>query len=140
MLFDHIGHGRVVTVDVDVKPGRPEHPRISYVTGSSVDPAVVARVRDEVGSRRAMVVLDSDHHAAHVHAEILAYSPLVHRDDYLIVEDTNVNGHPVFPDFGPGPMEAVERFLSTTDAFVVDARCERFLMTLHPRGYLRRTA
>src|SRR5258705_10157785 len=138
MLFDHIGHGHVVTVDVDVKPDRPEHPRISYMSGSSVDPAVVARVRDDVGGRRAMVVLDSDHHAAHVYAEIMAYSPLVHADDYLIVEDTNVNGHPVFPDFGPGPMEAVDRFLSTTDEFVIDARCERFLLTLHPRGYLRR--
>lgn len=138
MLFDHIGHGRVVTVDVDVKPDRPEHPRIRYLTGSSVDPAVVARVRDEVGGHRALVVLDSDHHAAHVHAELTAYSPLVHPDDYLIVEDTNVNGHPVFPDFGPGPMEAVDRFLSTSDAFVIDPRCERFLLTLHPRGYLRR--
>jgi cephalosporin hydroxylase len=56
-----------------------------------------------------------------------------------VVEDTNVNGHPAWPDFGPGPMEAVERFLSYNDEFIVDRRCERFLLTLHPGGFLRRT-
>jgi hypothetical protein len=63
---------------------------------------------------------------------------LIHPGDYLIVEDTSVNGHPTFPEFGPGPMEAVEKFLATTNDFVIDERCERFLMTLHPRGYLKR--
>src|ERR1044072_553202 len=27
-LFDLIGHGQVVTIDVTAQPGRPEHPRI----------------------------------------------------------------------------------------------------------------
>lgn len=35
-------------------------------------------------------------------------------------------------------MEAVEQFLAERDDFVVDARCERFMMTLNPKGYLRR--
>jgi cephalosporin hydroxylase len=54
------------------------------------------------------------------------------------VEDSNVNGHPVLPDFGPGPMEAVDGFLATTDGFVVDRDRERFFVSLNPRGYLRR--
>jgi cephalosporin hydroxylase len=70
---------------------------------------------------------------------MIAYSALVQTGDYLIVEDTNVNGHPVWPDFGPGPMEAIDRFLSENDEFAIDQRCERFLMTLYPRGYLTRT-
>jgi hypothetical protein len=37
-------------------------------------------------------------------------------------------------------MEAVDRFLSETQDFVIDKRCERFMMTLNPRGYLRRVA
>lgn len=138
MLFDHLGHGQVVTVDVAVRPNRPEHDRIRYITGSSIDAAIIAQVREAVGSQRALVVLDSDHHAAHVYDEIIAFSPLVQTGDYLIVEDTNVNGHPVWPDFGPGPMEAVEKFLSQNDDFVIDRRCERFLMTQYPRGYLKR--
>jgi cephalosporin hydroxylase len=138
MILDQIGHGRVITIDTEPKPGRPEHPRLSYLTGSSVDPAIVAMVRETVGIGRAMVILDSDHRAGHVYDELLAYSPLVQPGDYLIVEDTNVNGHPVWPDFGPGPTEAVEKFLAETDEFAIDPRCERFLLTLNPRGYLRR--
>src|SRR2546429_9650823 len=42
-LFDHPGHGRVVTVDVDVHPNRPYHTRITYVTGSTLDAAVVKK-------------------------------------------------------------------------------------------------
>lgn len=138
MVLDHIGWGRVITVDIDGQTSRPSHPRISYITGSSVDPAVVNQIRAIIGSLHAMVVLDSDHSAVHVYNEIIAYSPLVHTGDYLIVEDTNVNGHPVLPDFGPGSMEAVDKFLSESDEFEVDQRCERFLMTLNPRGYLKR--
>ena len=140
MVFDQLNHGRVITVDVDddAKANRPRHPRITYVSGSSTDPAIVGAVHGMVGGARAMVVLDSDHKAAHVYDEIVAYAPLVHAGDYLIVEDTNVNGHPTFPEFGPGPMEAVTKFLEENRDFEVDRRCERFLMTLNPSGYLRR--
>jgi cephalosporin hydroxylase len=138
MLFDQLEHGQVITIDIERKPEWPVHPRIIYVTGSSVDDQITTRVRQEVGNRRVMVVLDSDHHADHVYQELRAYSPLVQTGDYLIVEDTNVNKHPVAPGFGPGPMEAVARFLSGNKEFVIDERCERFLMTLQPRGYLRR--
>ena len=139
MQFDHIGHGRVITVDIAAKPNRPEHSRITYITGSSVDTAIIGQVREAVGMHRAMVVLDSDHSADHVYNEMIAYSPLVQTGDYLIVEDTNVNGHPAYPDFGPGPMEAVDKFLSQNHEFAIDRRCERFLMTQYPRGFLKRS-
>ena len=140
MILDQIGHGRVITIDSQAQPDRPEHPRLRYLEGSSTDAAVVTQVRNSVGAGRAMVILDSDHRADHVYAELVAYSPLVQAGDYLVVEDTNVNGHPAYSDFGPGPMEAVDRFLAENSAFAIDERCERFLMTLNPRGYLRRTS
>jgi cephalosporin hydroxylase len=139
-ILDQIGSGRIVTIDIRAEPDRPVHPRIEYVLGSSIEPDIVTRVRESVAGRRTMVILDSDHTERHVHAEMVAYSPLVHVGDYLIVEDTNVNGHPAWPGFGPGPMEAVDRFLAERQDFEVDSRCERFLMTLNPRGYLRRIA
>jgi len=138
MLFDQLEHGHVITIDIENRPDRPEHPRITYLTGSSVDEEITAKVREEVGDGRAMVVLDSDHRAEHVYEELVAYNSFVKSGDYLIVEDTNINNHPVVPDFGPGPMEAVDRFLSQNKNFIIDERCERFLMTLQPRGYLRR--
>jgi cephalosporin hydroxylase len=73
--------------------------------------------------------LDSDHAQAHVARELELYAPFVAIGCYLVVEDTNIHGHPAYPSYGPGPMEAVEAFLSTTSAFIVDHARERFLMT-----------
>lgn len=137
-LLDLLGRGDVITIDVEARPGQPTHPRIARIVGSSIDPGVVADVRERVAGRRAMVVLDSDHHEPHVSAELRAYADLVSPGCYLVVEDTNINGHPVLPDHGPGPAEAVEAFLATTDRFVADHARERFLLTLNPGGYLRR--
>jgi cephalosporin hydroxylase len=86
------------------------------------------------------VVLDSDHRREHVLAELQAYADVVTPGSYLVVEDTSVNGHPVAPEFGPGPMEAVERFLETDERFVVDRSREKFLLTFNPGGFLRRRA
>jgi hypothetical protein len=36
-------------------------------------------------------------------------------------------------------MEALEQFLADNDEFTIDKQCERFLMSLNPKGYLRRT-
>jgi len=73
-----------------------------------------------------------------VAAELLAYAPLVPVGSYLVVEDTNVNGHPAAPDHGPGPWEAVQDFLRTDPGFEVDERCERYFLTQNPSGYLKR--
>jgi cephalosporin hydroxylase len=136
-----LGHGRVVSVDIDQSIRRPQHPRITYLAGSSTAPEVVARVKAEAaGAARIFVILDSDHRRAHVEAELEAYADLVGPDDYLIVEDTNVNGHPAYPAFGEGPMEAVEAFLQKRRDFAPDPRCERFLLTLNPHGFLRRAS
>ena len=138
-LCDLLGHGKVVTVDVSAPPGRPRHRRITYVVGSSVADDVVDRVRRRARrAKRTMVILDSDHSHDHVLRELELYGPLVTPGCYLVVEDTNVNGHPVWPGFGPGPMEAVTEFLSGTDAFEVDHSREKLMLTFNPSGYLRR--
>lgn len=85
-----------------------------------------------------MVVLDSDHSFAHVRRELELYGDLVTPECYLIVEDTNVNGHPVSPQHGPGPWEAVEEFLARKADFVVDRDQHKYLMTFNPNGYLRK--
>lgn len=133
------GRGQVVTIDVDVQPNRPQHPRLTYLTGSSVDPGILAQVRERIDpALPVLVILDSDHSAAHVAAELEAYAPLVTEGSYLIVEDTNVNGHPAAPEHGPGPFEATQEFLARTEEFEVDARCERYFLTQNPQGYLKR--
>lgn len=139
-LCDMLDRGRIVTIDIDARDGRPVHPRIRYVHGSSVDPAIVQAVRDDIRpDERVMVILDSDHARDHVAAELDAWCGLVTRGCYLVVEDTNVNGNPVDPRHGPGPMEAAQNFLASHPEYRVDVARERFMLTMNPSGWLLRT-
>lgn len=136
-ICDLLDHGRVLTVDIREKEGRPEHPRITYLTGSSTAPEIVDRIKEEAKGT-VMVILDSYHSRDHVLEKLELYGPLVDPGSYVIVEDTNMNGHPSHPKFGPGPWEAVEAFLGSHSEFRVDEDCEKFFLTMNPRGYLLR--
>jgi cephalosporin hydroxylase len=138
-LFDLLGGGgTVISIDTDTEPVRPTHPRIRYIAGSTTDPAIVAQVRAAAAGKRTMVILDSDHSAAHVRNELATYPEFVTKGCYLIVDDTDIGGNPVWQDEDPGPMAAVVEFLASTDSFVADRDRERFMLTLNPNGFLRR--
>lgn len=135
--------GRVVTIDIEDRSAQARQlpvvqRRVDFLVGSSTDPEIVAEVRRRVKGKRVLVILDSLHTRDHVLAELRAYAELVPVGSYVIVQDTAVNGHPVSPDWGPGPYEAVEAFLAEDDRFVVDRRRERLLMTYNPNGFLKR--
>ena len=140
-LCDTLGRGRVLTIDIEEKPGRPAHDRVTYLHGSSTSPDILAEVGTAAAAAETvLVILDSDHSEHHVAEELRAYADLVTHGSYLIVEDTNVNGHPALPDFGPGPMEALNAFIAERTDFRVDSTREKFRMTFNPRGYLRKIA
>jgi len=144
-VCDLLGHGRVVTVDLAElatnETTRPAHPRIIYLTGSSTSQATLDAMRKHAHEAGCvMAILDSDHTMTHVLDELKLYGPLVTPGSYLIAEDTNINGHPVASDFGPGPMEAVEVFLKGSTDFLIDRSREKFLLTFNPKGYLRKVA
>jgi cephalosporin hydroxylase len=141
-VLDLLGMGRVMTIDIKPRERLPEHPRIEYLHGSSVTPEVVDRVRAAADAAEGpvLVILDSDHARDHVLAELRAYADLVTPGSYVIVEDTDLNGHPVLPNWGPGPSEAVEAFLAERSDFAPDRDRERFLLTMNPGGFLRRVS
>jgi len=140
-LLELIGNpaGRVISVDVTHIAPPPKHPRITYLLGSSTSEEILKQIRDSIKQgEKVMVFLDSDHHKQHVLNEIRAYSQIVTKGSYLIVEDSNINGHPVYPGWGPGPMEAIHEFVGGNSGFQIDKSREKFLLTVAPDGFLRK--
>jgi cephalosporin hydroxylase len=135
--------GRVITIDIlDQAQEARKLPivqkHVDFLHGSSTATDIVDYVKYWVEGKKVLVILDSDHSKQHVLKELAAYAPLVAVGSYLIVQDTNVNGHPVDRTFGPGPMEAVTEFLAANSDFVSDTGRERFMFTMNPNGYLKR--
>jgi len=138
----------VVTIDFNPKLAyEPAAYHIHSVRGISTTSNTIDQVKtihDRLASEqsdepfRAMVVLDSDHSMENVLEELGAYGAFVTNGDFLVVEDTNVNGHPVMPEHGPGPYEAVEQFLQQHVEFVRDVIGDKLLVTHNPGGWLRR--
>lgn len=130
---------QVVTIDivprVDEKTLRK--PGILWIIGSSTDPAIVSAVTKMAEGRRVMVILDSDHRAEHVRAEMAAYGPLVAPGCYMVVEDGIVRW--MDSENYPGPLDAIEDFLPGNPDWVRDEETEQmFSISMHPAGWLRR--
>lgn len=139
-MLDLLGEGRVIGVDISLSrvfEHARKHPRISLFEASSADPSVVAQIAAAAKGKRTMVILDSDHSESHVLRELELYGPLVSPGHYMVVEDTNINGHPVNFEHGPGPMEALQRYLPAhSGEWIHDDTAERLYLTFFPRGYL----
>ncbi|MCP5081975.1 MAG: hydroxylase [Alphaproteobacteria bacterium] len=94
-LLKLLGHGRVVAVDIEIRPqnrerleAHPLKPLVTLIEGSSTDPEVINKVKSEIQSGdKVLVVLDSDHSYAHVMAELEAYGPMVTPGSYIVSTD-----------------------------------------------------
>ena len=139
-LFDLMGQGNVITIDVE-KMHDLSHPRITYLIGDSTSEEIVNMVRNRAAACRGavMIILDSDHSEKHVRRELDCYTPMVTPGSYCLVQDGVIDALSVFRLYRPGPLPAIEDFLKTTDCFELDEeKCNRFVITHHPKGWLRR--
>lgn len=130
-LLDILGKGYVITIDVQKFINLPNHPRINYVEGNSIEDSTIERIEDIILQPcTALIILDSNHSKEHVLKELTRYHKYVTMGSYIIVEDTNTGA----------PMEAVEEFINTSEGknFIVDRSKERLLCTFNPCGYLKR--
>ena len=139
-VCDLLNHGRVITMDIKEFPGRPAHPRITYLIGNDIAGDTVAKVKALIKpSERIMVVLDDGHEKEQVLSELRIYGDMVTTGNYVIVEDTNRGSVVrIHPGERSGPLDAVEQFLKETDKFTVDSSREKFLLTFNHKGYLKR--
>jgi cephalosporin hydroxylase len=133
--------GRVITIDYQpaLDPRVLSDDRIDFMTGDSAAPEVVAEALAKLpGDRKNLfLILDSDHSEAHVRRELDAWVPRLQPGDYLLVEDTIVNGNPVRPTHGPGPLEAIRAFIAANPGMLIpdQAREAKFGATCALEGY-----
>ncbi len=137
-ILDAIGKGEVITIDIDHVDNLPQYKRITYLVGSSIDPDIIDFISPRIKDKSVMVILDSNHSERHVLKELKIYSKFVSIDSFLIVEDTNCSGYPVFGIEGTGPLEAIQKFFEIDDNFVIDQFWEKNFFTFNPCGFLKR--
>lgn len=138
-ICDLLGKGTVISMDIEDNPNKPKHRRINYLIGSSTEEKIFNGIKKAIKpSDTVLVILDSAHNKEHVLNEMRLYNSLVTKGSYLIVEDSNVNGNPVYPGYGPGPREAIEEFMKENTDFIVDKEREKFFLTFNPGGYLKK--
>jgi cephalosporin hydroxylase len=134
-----VGHGQVLSIDAEHADDLPHHPRLRYLTGRPHHAETVEKVHENVGEgARVVVVLGSCTDRYKTSLEFEAYGPLVPVGSYVVITDTIVNGHPVWPAFGPGPAEAVKQALSIHGDFAPDPTMEKYSLTFNPGGFLHR--
>ncbi len=113
--------------------------RVLLFEGSSTDKEIFETIAKLVHGKKGLIILDSDHTRDHVANELAMYTRLVGIECRIVVEDTNLNGNPVYRAFGPGPYEAVTEFLSKNDNFIADDKLwKRNLFSFHQYGWLKR--
>jgi cephalosporin hydroxylase len=139
-LMDLLDGGEVVTIDI-VQIHDVDHPRISFLHGSSTDPEIVDQVRSRVADAAGpvMVILDGNHDRDHVAAELELYAPFVTPGSLLLSQDGVIDQFNIFRDSRPGPLEANRDFLARHPEFEHDRELnEQFRLTHHPLGWMRR--
>ncbi len=157
-LFRAMGHGRVVGVDIEIRPKNRAAIEvhelsnlITLIEGSSIDPAIVAQVRSCIASgERVLVILDSNHSKAHVRQELELYSPFVNVESYIVATDGIMGdlhdvprGKPTWKDDNPQAAArefagAHPEFTLETPPFVFSEALTEQQVTHWPGAYLRR--
>jgi cephalosporin hydroxylase len=120
------------------------HPNIERIMEKSVTEKVYNRILDlqKEFPGQIFCILDGDHSAENVYDELKMLSSILKKGDYVIIEDSNLNGHPVPVDMKvPGPWEAFDQYKRDfPNDYIQDLEREKkFGWTFATDGYLIKT-
>ena len=130
-----VASGSVISVDLK-RPQIDFPENVQFIEGNSIASETVAQVQGLCGGHRTMLMADGNHAAEHVFEELVLYGPMVAPGCYFVVEDGIVDLMD-WPQYQPGPLVAVQRFLAESSDFEIDSDREKFILTYAPAGFLK---
>ena len=130
-----VASGSVISVDLK-RPQIDFPENVQFIEGNSIASETVTQVQGLCGGHRTMLMADGNHAAEHVFEELVLYGPMVAPGCYFVVEDGIVDLME-WPQYQPGPLVAVQRFLADSSDFEIDRDREKFILTYAPAGFLK---
>jgi cephalosporin hydroxylase len=157
-LLSAMGNGRVIGVDVEIRPHNREaieshemYDRIVLIEGSSIEPDTLDSVKQNIKTGEStLIILDSNHTKSHVLEELRGYSELVSIGSYIIATDGIMKDLVGAPRSNSdwivnNPQAAVDQFLKEKENFILEEPVFPFnegeitqRVTYWPNAFLRR--
>ena len=157
LLYDSLSNfsktKKIIGVDIfipeDLKRrlfSKSKSKKIKLINADSTSFKTFSKIKKICGNYRSILIhLDSNHTKDHVLKEILLYSKLIKKNNYLIVGDTIIESIPKQKHRkrewakGNNPQNAVNEFLKKNKNFKIDKQINyKQLLTNNPNGYLKR--
>ncbi len=104
---------------------------------AEIEEAVEAIIGSEPN---ALVILGTRGPARRMMQEFRSFSKFVPVGSYVVLEDTIVNGNPVWACFGPGPAEAVKGIVESRGDWAADLNMDKYKLTFNPSGFIKRVS
>jgi cephalosporin hydroxylase len=132
-MLDLVGKGgKVITID-KFPVRKKKDPRITYIEDGSTSESTLKTIKEMVGDKKVMVVLDSGHSRQHVKRELFYYSKITTPGQYMVIEDCYDSDGSLY-----GPGEARDWFLRRSKDFYQTDLDQRYLVGFCRGGWLRK--
>lgn len=134
-------NGKVITIDLEAKAEKNlkefESEAFISLIGDCNSSQVLEQVKMNITKTDQVLVIEDSAHTFDNTLKVMQnYSNFVSQGSYLIVEDGICDIIHVGPE--PGPLKAIEAWVTTQKNFIIDRSRERYIMTYNPKGYLKR--
>ena len=127
-MFDLVGNGEVISIDMVDFPKKPQHPRIKYLIGESLFENILDTLGEEVKGKSCMVVLDGFHDPIYVREEMEQYHKFVTPGQFMVVEDVH-----------DGRVGIIISFLNEHPEFKKELITDQLVIHITRDGWLKRT-